>query len=71
MIFQDPLTGAAPVLHGRRPDRRDLPAAHTASPSARRSERAIDMLGQVGIPNPKRGSTTTRTSSPAACGSAR
>ena len=43
---------------------------HKVSKSERR-KRAIEMLDRVGIPQPTVASTTTRTSSPAACGSAR
>ena len=70
MIFQDPMTSLNPVLTDRRPDRRD--AARCISGLTRRAarERAIELLEQVRHPRRRRGgSTTIRTSCPAACGS--
>jgi ABC-type dipeptide/oligopeptide/nickel transport system ATPase component len=69
MIFQEPMTSAEPRLHRRRPDDRHPDAPRLSARQARRE--AIDMLGTVGIPAPDRSaSTSTRTSSPAACASA-
>ena len=66
-----PAVGDAPVLHGRRADRRGVPAA------PRRRQEGGAQAGR-GAARPRRdpaadraGSTTTRTSSPAACGSGR
>ena len=70
MIFQDPLSSLHPLyrvgwqivemIRAHRPIGKS--EAQTAGGRAAR---------QVGIPRPSAGSTTTRTSSPAACGSAR
>ena len=66
-----PAVGAAPLLHGGR-RRSSRPTWSTTNVSKRVArQRAIEMLDRVGIPQPDRGSTTTRTSSPAACGSGR
>ena len=67
-----PAVGAAPVLHDRRPDRGGVPRSTTTCSKKAAWTRAIEMLDRVGIPNAeRRGRTTTRTSSPAACASAR
>jgi peptide/nickel transport system ATP-binding protein len=64
-----PAVGAAPVLPGREPDLRGLPGAQQREQGAG-AQAAIEMLDLVGIPNPTGAIPTTRTSSPAACGSA-
>ena len=65
-----PAVVAAPLLHGRAPDRRGLPRAQRRLQGGR--EEARDRHARPGR-HPARGrsaSTTTRTSSPAACASA-
>ena len=63
--------GAAPLLHGGRADRRGLPGPQQGQqeggPAARRSSCWTGSASR----SPRPGSTTTRTSSPAACGSGR
>ena len=64
-IFQDPLTSLNPV-HGGTPAGRD----HPGPPGRERGEsraRAIDLLRATALPHRRSASTTTRTSSPAAC----
>ena len=60
---------AEPGVHGRRADRGDLRPAPEVDRRAAR-EPAVEMLHKVGSRS-RRGPTSTRTSSPAACGSAR
>ena len=66
-----PAVGDAPVLHGRQPDHRGLPGPprrlDQAGPQARDRHARPGRHPAAG----RAGSTTTRTSSPAACGSAR
>ena len=47
-----PAVGDAPVLHGRRADRRGLPGAQRRAARRRRASTPIDMLDRVGIPQP-------------------
>ena len=63
--------GDAPVLHGRRPDHRGLPDPPRRH--ARRSPASTRSTCSTGSASRSRtgGWTATRTSSPAACGSAR
>ena len=66
-----PAVGDAPVLHGRQPDHRGVPDPQRRL--ARSGPRARDRHARPGR-HPRAAtsaSTTTRTSSPAACGSAR
>ena len=70
MIFQDPLSSLNPVVPiGLQVtevlERHKGLSRKAATPLAR------EMLEKVGIPDPTAGSRTTRTSCPAACGSAR
>ena len=70
MIFQDPMTCLNPVLTIGKQIREAL-EAHFGMRQKEANERAIELLDRVGIPSPRRGSRTTRTSSRAGCGSAR
>jgi peptide/nickel transport system ATP-binding protein len=70
MIFQDPLSAMHPyytvgaqIIEAYR--------IHNKVSKAAARKHAIEMLDRVGIPQPASGWTTTRTSSPAVCGSAR
>ena len=64
--------GAQPGAARRPADRREPRGRTPSSAPARGATRAIELLDLVGIPAAApRGSTTIRTSSPAACGSAR
>ena len=68
MVFQDPMTSFNPVY---RIGEQIVEAirAHRGVTSREARERAIELLDSVGIPDAPGGSTTTRTSSPAGCGS--
>ena len=70
MIFQDPLSSMHPYYTVGNQIVEAYRMHNEVSKKAAR-EHAIEMLDRVGIPQPASGSTTTRTSSPAACGSAR
>ena len=71
MIFQEPMTFAEPGVHRRLPDRRSAAPAHGARPRARRATRAIELLDEVGIPEPERSvDELSRRSSRAASSSA-
>ena len=72
MIFQDPMTSLNPVYRIGEQIVEAIQTHEDARQARRRSGRAVELLRQVGIPNPGvSASTTTRTSSRAACGSAR
>ena len=71
MVFQDPQSSLHPLLHGRQPDHRGVPGAPQGVQGRRARSAPLEMLDLVGIPNPLRRFASTRTSSPAACGSAR
>ena len=67
-----PAVVAASLLQGRRPARRGGPAHRNVSKAQALDKRAVEMLRLVGIPRAARtASAPTRTSSPAACASAR
>ena len=71
MIFQDPLSSLHPFYKVGRQITEAVRAHRDVSKAAAR-DRAVDLLELVGIPDPApRGSTSTRTSSPAGCASAR
>ncbi len=53
MIFQDPMTSLNPVYTDRRPDRRGDPARTRSVDKRGASSRAVELLRQVGIPNPE------------------
>ena len=70
MIFQDPLSSLHPFYKvGNQIV--EAVQAHRDVSKAQAYDRAVEMLGLVGIPEPRRRATPTRTSSPAACASAR
>ena len=70
MVFQDPLSSLHPFFKVGA-QLIEAVRAHQDVSKAQARERAIELLGLVGIPDPRGASTTTRTSSPAACASAR
>ncbi len=69
MIFQDPFASLHPFYRIGAQLVEAVRVHRKMSKADARTE-VIDMLARVGIPNPERGSTTTRTSCPAACASA-
>ena len=72
MIFQDPMTALDAGLHRRLADRRADARARADLQARGARARAIELLARGRHSRPReRASTTTRTSSPAACASAR
>lgn len=69
MIFQDPLSSLHPYYTVGEQIAEHFRVHFRAGRAAAR-KRAVDMLGEVGIPEPARRAGSTRTSSPAACASA-
>ena len=69
MIFQDPLSSLHP-FYKIGDQLVEAIRAHRDVSKAQALDRAVEMLGLVGIPEPRGASTPTRTSSPAACASA-
>ena len=69
MIFQDPMTSLTPMMKIGRQIGETLERHLGLSRSATRA-RVADLLGEVGHPERRSASTTTRTSSRAACASA-
>ena len=69
MIFQDPLSSLHPYYTvGEQIAEHHRVHFHSRRAVARR--RAVEMLAEVGIPEPDAGRASTRTSSPAECASA-
>ena len=69
MIFQDPMSSLNPVLHRGLAAGRGLPGAPRRVAEGGRGP-AVEALDLVGIPQPDRARpSSTRTSTPAACGS--
>ena len=72
MIFQDPMTSLNPVLTVGFQLGEAIKAHYPKESDDTVKARVIELLGLVGVPNPdQRATTSIRTSSPAACGSAR
>ncbi len=73
MVFQDPMTSLNPVYRVGSQIVEAIRAHDAATPRKEEARgRAIELLDSVGIPDAEPGgSTTTRTNSPAACGSGR
>ena len=69
MIFQDPMTSLNPV-HSIGRQLIEAVQLHRDVTTRVARARALELLKAVGIPKARPGSTTTRTSSPAACASA-
>ena len=70
MIFQDPLSSLHPFYKIGKQLVEAIQAHQDVSKKEAR-DRAAELLGLVGIPDAERGSTSTRTSSRAACASGR
>ena len=71
MIFQDPLSSLHPLYTRGRADRRGGARAPRRIQGQAARAQAVELLELVGIPDPHDAWTHTRTSSPAACASAR
>ena len=71
MIFQDPLSSLHPFYKVGWQIVEMIRLHDKEISKAAAKKRAVELLQLVGIPSPTGGSTSTRTSSPAACGSER
>ena len=70
MVFQDPMTSLNPVVTDRRPGHRGDPSGtSTVEHAARPATAPGTCCARSASPTPAAGSGSTRTSSPAACGS--
>ncbi len=69
MIFQEPIASLSPV-HTIGEQILEMVLLHRTKNRKEAREIVLDMLAKVGLPNPPNASTSTRTSSPAACASA-
>ncbi len=54
MIFQEPMTALNPLYTRGRPDRRGAAAQEALSARKKRSEAAVQLLADTGIPEPER-----------------
>ena len=68
MVFQDALAALNPVFTVGNQIGEAIQVHHDVKDKAVRA-RVLDLLDLVGIPNPRRAPTSTRTSSRAACAS--
>ena len=68
MIFQDPLSALNPT-HKVGSQVAEMVRSHQDMSKEKARQRAVELLGIVGIPQPASGLDSTRTSSPAACAS--
>ena len=71
MIFQDALAALNPVFKVGDQIAEAITVHHDSIGRGALHERVIELLDIVGIPNPTRAPSSTRTSSPAACASGR
>ena len=70
MVFQEPLTALDP-FHTIGDQIAEVYRLHTEASRAAARARAVEVLGRCGSRTPAGATARTRTSSPAACGSAR